>query len=130
MSAPAAHPSSLPPAVGAELAEIASRDPLTGLASRGGLEQELPALLARSAAAGHAAALLHIDLDDFELINDSLGSAVGDELLRQVARRLGSLAGAGDLLARTGGDEFLLAIPSLPGSGLEAAETVAQEVSD
>ena len=61
--------------------------------------------------------LLCLDLDDFKLVNDSLGHPVGDELLVSIARRLEKLKRHGDLLARTGGDEFFLLLPDLPADG-------------
>ena len=64
--------------------------------------------------------LLCLDLDDFKLVNDSLGHPVGDELLVSIARRLEELKRHGDLLARTGGDEFFMLLPDLPADGMRS----------
>ena len=86
-----------------------SRDPLTGLADRRRLEQRLHWLWAQSQSphARHLAAMF-IDLNDFKRINDDWGHQIGDEALRQVARRLQSALRADDLIARYGGDEFVV----------------------
>lgn len=83
--------------------ELASRDMLTGLANRLYFEEELQRCLSGS---GGPVALYYLDLDDFKAVNDSMGHAAGDILLRSVGRRLMALAGPGDLVARLGGDEF------------------------
>ncbi|PRY13922.1 EAL domain-containing protein [Kineococcus rhizosphaerae] len=83
--------------------ELASTDPLTGLANRRHVESALRT-------AEHATTLLFCDLDGFKVVNDELGHAAGDELLVEVARRLRAAAPADALLARLGGDEFLLAL--------------------
>lgn len=82
--------------------QLAVRDPLTGLGNRLAFDEGL-AQLYRQQGAG---ALLYLDLDDFKRVNDSLGHGAGDELLRVLAARLSQFAGAGDISARIGGDEF------------------------
>jgi diguanylate cyclase (GGDEF)-like protein len=91
----------------------AIHDPLTGLLNRA-------ALLARGDSAlrllhrDQPVALLLLDVDHFKEVNDTLGHAVGDELLQVIAARLGELAGPGELLARLGGDEFALLVTASP----------------
>ena len=87
-----------------ELEYLAGHDPLTGLASRSQLVKDLERELDR----GHRFALLFIDLDRFKPVNDLWGHEVGDEILRQVGRRLGLAARADDQVARVGGDEFVV----------------------
>jgi diguanylate cyclase (GGDEF)-like protein len=84
--------------------ELADRDHLTGLSNRRGFEQEL----GQSVAAGEDFALLYLDLDDFKLVNDSLGHAAGDKLLECVGQRLQRVVGDTDVVARLGGDEFAI----------------------
>jgi diguanylate cyclase (GGDEF)-like protein len=95
------------------LRELAFRDPLTGLGNRALMEEHLAAALARARRASSAVALMCLDVNDFKLVNDSLGHAAGDELLCDVARRLDGAIRAVDLLARNGGDEFLIMIPDV-----------------
>ena len=102
----------------------ANRDALTGLADRGALARRLTAALDEAQVHGTSMVLLYVDLDDFKLVNDGLGHAAGDELLRQVADRLTGVTRPGDALARQGGDEFLLLIDPVPGDR-QAAEAVA-----
>ncbi|MGL5830467.1 MAG: putative bifunctional diguanylate cyclase/phosphodiesterase, partial [Angustibacter sp.] len=83
---------------------LATRDPLTGLANRMALRQDLQ----RRILLGEAMNVLFLDIDNFKIVNDSWGHAVGDELLTQVAARLRLLLPTGVLLARTGGDEFVI----------------------
>jgi diguanylate cyclase (GGDEF)-like protein len=86
-------------------------DSLTGLANRLGLTERLASALADRRQWPVAVALL--DLNDFKVINDSRGHAMGDELLRQTAQRLVSAVRRGDLVARLGGDEFAVVAPGL-----------------
>jgi diguanylate cyclase (GGDEF)-like protein/PAS domain S-box-containing protein len=91
----------------------ALHDPLTGLLNRFALEQYLPKSLARGQRGGHLTAIGMIDLDDFKIVNDSFGHEAGDSLLRELARRLQNLSREGDILARMGGDEFVIVIEGL-----------------
>lgn len=90
------------------LEEMASHDPLTGLANRSGLEQHLRAAMLRAARTGKNLALLMIDLDGFKPINDNYGHDVGDQVLKVIAERLKEVARGGDFVARFGGDEFIV----------------------
>ena len=100
--------------------ELAYFDQLTGLPNRRFLIEELSQILARNGRAGRHGALLFIDLDNFKLLNDTLGHDVGDLLLREVARRLRRALREGDHLARLGGDEFVIVLESLGASTAEA----------
>ncbi|MFZ5550922.1 MAG: diguanylate cyclase domain-containing protein [Pseudomonadota bacterium] len=94
-------------------------DELTGLPTRAGLQQALDHALARAQRQGHSLALLFIDLDGFKQVNDRGGHDAGDEVLRQVARRLKGVMRESDMLARVGGDEFVALIEA-PGSAMQA----------
>jgi len=83
-------------------------DPLTGLPNRRCLSETLATLLVDAHQDAGRIALLYLDLDGFKLVNDSLGHAVGDGLLIQLAARLRTWVREGDLLARLGGDEFMV----------------------
>ena len=91
-----------------ELRSQAVHDPLTGLANRTLLADRLDRALALQARGKHSLGVLFLDLDDFKSVNDSLGHAAGDELLREVARRLESVVRTADTVARVGGDEFVI----------------------
>ena len=90
------------------LTHQALHDLLTGLPNRRLLHSQLKQAIARASRRNEIAALLYIDLDGFKLVNDTFGHGMGDDLLRKVAQRLSSRTRAGDTLARTGGDEFML----------------------
>ncbi len=92
----------------AQVAYLAFHDTLTGLPNRSQLEGQLGRDIARARRTGTSLALLYFDLDNFKLVNDSLGHAAGDLVLREAAERVSSFVRAGDMLARQGGDEFLL----------------------
>src|SRR5690606_13482602 len=91
-----------------QIAFLAHFDPLTRLRNRARFAVELPTALTRAAESGQGIALHYIDVDRFKDINDTLGHDAGDDILRQAARRLGGLAGPGDIVARLGGDEFVI----------------------
>jgi len=100
-------------------AQHAFRDPVTGLPNRMAFLQRLERAVSR-ATAGSRAYVLFLDLDRFKLVNDTLGHAAGDELLREIGRRLRGCLRSEDCLARFGGDEFAVLVEDT------SAETVRQ----
>jgi diguanylate cyclase (GGDEF)-like protein/PAS domain S-box-containing protein len=108
--------------------ELAYFDYLTGLPNRRFLIEELDRILSRNARHRQFSALLFIDLDNFKLLNDTLGHDVGDMLLRQVAERLRLALRDSDLLSRLGGDEFVIVLENL-GHGATDAAPVAGQVA-
>lgn len=90
-----------------QIAHLARHDTLTGLPNRMHFHEGMDAALTRLQG-GECLAVLSIDLDDFKLVNDTLGHPAGDALLREAAERLNRCAGEHDLVARLGGDEFAL----------------------
>ena len=112
-----------------QIAHLAYHDQLTGLPNRTMFHEHLETALARADRHRLAVAVLFIDLDNFKLVNDSFGHEAGDELLRDFGERLTSVTRATDVVARQGGDEFLVLVPDLEidGGGIEprALEVVA-----
>ncbi|MEU8387570.1 bifunctional diguanylate cyclase/phosphodiesterase [Micromonospora sp. NPDC048843] len=98
----------------------AVHDPLTGLANRAAMLSKGDQSL-RQLSHDHPVALLLLDINQFKEVNDTLGHAAGDQLLRLTANRLNSLVRAGDLLGRLGGDEFALLLTAVPVLGDRAA---------
>jgi len=92
---------------------LAYHDSLTDLPNRLLVRQRFADAAAQAKAAGQRVALMFIDLDNFKNINDSLGHAVGDQMLKAVAARIGELIHPGNTLSRQGGDEFLLVVGEL-----------------
>jgi diguanylate cyclase (GGDEF)-like protein len=92
---------------------LASHDQLTGLANRTLFHEELDRALEVARRSRQKAAVLYIDLDGFKAINDTLGHAVGDGLLRGIARQITRCLREGDVAARLGGDEFAVLLPAL-----------------
>jgi diguanylate cyclase (GGDEF)-like protein/PAS domain S-box-containing protein len=90
------------------IAHLAHHDALTGLANRVLFREQLEQSLKRIRSHGGRLALLYLDLDRFKGINDTLGHPVGDELLKEVAKRLRECIGESDFVARLGGDEFAI----------------------
>lgn len=102
------------------------QDPVTGLATRLLLEDQLAAAAMRAEARKRRLALLYIDLDGFRPLNEAFGHARGDALLREVGRRLSSMGRATDTIARVGGDEFLMLLDGDPDSA--SATLVADRI--
>jgi diguanylate cyclase (GGDEF)-like protein len=92
----------------AHMHELAYVDPVTGLANRRAAKEHLQASIACHAASGQTFGVVLLDLDDFSTINDSLGHAAGDEVLRTLAKRLSQSLHGGTQTFRFGGDEFLV----------------------
>lgn len=97
----------------AKIRHQALHDAVTGLPNRILFEDRLTRVLATARRHGRSLAVLFLDLDNFKRVNDSLGHAVGDEVLRTVARRMASCIRAEDTLARFGGDEFVVLMPEI-----------------
>ncbi|MFJ4432301.1 diguanylate cyclase domain-containing protein [Pseudomonas sp. NPDC089395] len=102
-----------------ELRFLAHHDPLTRLSNRSLFNQRLAAALQRQ----RPLALLFLDINDFKVINDAHGHAMGDRVLCAVARRLEGCMGEHDTVARMGGDEFTLLLTDLPTPGAVAEKT-------
>ena len=106
-----------------ELEHMARHDPLTGLPNRLAMQRELERATAHAARSGEGLALLYLDLDGFKAANDNGGHAFGDALLREVATRLQRGVRRDDLVARVGGDEFVVMLPGC--NDIAAARTMA-----
>ncbi|HXA22560.1 MAG TPA: EAL domain-containing protein [Acetobacteraceae bacterium] len=103
-------------AVEAKLRALAVHDDLTGLPNRRGMAERLNAALARSRRDGSTIAVLLVDLDRFKPVNDLRGHAAGDRLLQLVAKRMTDTLREADIVARVGGDEFVVAAQFGPGT--------------
>jgi diguanylate cyclase (GGDEF)-like protein/PAS domain S-box-containing protein len=105
----------------------AEHDRLTGLPNRANLEVGLARGIHAAQQCGQHYAVLFIDLDKFKPINDSHGHHVGDEVLREVAKRFRAIVRTSDVVARVGGDEFVIGIGNVSDGG--AAELVARKIT-
>jgi diguanylate cyclase (GGDEF)-like protein len=111
------------------LAHQSTHDELTGLLNRTGLQQAMTALMARPCDTGHL--LCYLDLDQFQVINDTCGYEAGDRLLQRVAASVRALAGEHGAVARLGGDEFAVLFPRCSrADSRDAANRLARSVSD
>jgi diguanylate cyclase (GGDEF)-like protein len=100
----------------------AHHDSLTGLANRLKLLGRLEQILASARREANRCAVMFLDLDRFKAINDSLGHAMGDRLLIEVANRLTATVRGSDIVARLGGDEFVVVLPGVPGAEVAARQ--------
>ena len=103
-----------------ELEQLAATDTLTGLANRRGLEEAMRRLDAHAARYGTPVAVVMLDIDDLRTINDRHSHHAGDVLLRGVAVALRACARGSDVIARTGGDEFVALLPGSTPDGARA----------
>ena len=113
---------------GEMLESLALRDPLTGLANRRLLAERMSMAMGHARRNTSAMAVVYLDLDGFKQINNTLGHAAGDALLKMVAERLVATVREEDTVARLGGDEFIIALWHL--GGIDGAATVASKVID
>ncbi len=109
-----------------QLDHIAKHDGLTGLPNRVLFLDRLQQALLRGARSGKPLGLMYLDIDHFKQINDSLGHAAGDALLKAFAQMLGHCVRATDTVARLGGDEFVVLLENL--QNLANAEAIAQKI--
>jgi len=100
---------------------LAYHDPLTGLPNRALFIDRLALAIAQSRRSGQMLAVMFLDLDRFKVVNDTLGHAEGDGLVRSVGERLSALVREGDTVSRVGGDEFTMLV-----SGMRSAEDAAE----
>lgn len=105
---------------------LAHHDPLTALPNRLLFQDRLTHAIASAERAGHSLALLFVDLDRFKNVNDSLGHAQGDQILKMAAQRMRGLLRADDTVARLGGDEFVILLENF--SDHETVGAVAQKL--
>lgn len=112
-----------------KLKSATQRDPLTGLANRTLLADRICLAMARAARTGSGAALLYVDIDRFKAVNDDLGHAAGDAVLREMASRLRSCVRQTDTVARIGGDELVVLLEDLkdPGDAPRVAAKILEQ---
>jgi diguanylate cyclase (GGDEF)-like protein len=109
------------------LSNLATLDPLTRLLNRRGLEDALQVSMAQAARRGLPTSAIMVDIDHFKQVNDSFGHEVGDHVLRQVAEIISRMSRSSDVVARTGGEEFLLVLPE---TELDAARLLAERIRE
>ncbi|AKI02451.1 PAS domain S-box/diguanylate cyclase (GGDEF) domain-containing protein [Hoeflea sp. IMCC20628] len=110
-----------------EMRHRATHDPLTGLINRAEFDRRLTNVFEKAQLEDAPNALLYIDLDQFKIVNDSCGHAVGDILLKQVSKLISETVRSGDTLARLGGDEFAVLLEQC---SIENATRIAQKMCD
>lgn len=107
------------------LSHLATQDPLTRLLNRRGLESALHVTFAQSARQQLLTSAIMLDIDRLKEINDNFGPEVGDQVIRQIAQYLQRMSRSSDVLARTGGDEYLLILPD---TALDDARGLAERI--
>lgn len=107
------------------LSHLATEDPLTRLLNRRGLEGALHVSLAHASRQDLPTAAIMIDIDHFKKVNDSFGHETGDNVIRMVADLIGRMCRGSDVVARTGGEEFLAVLPS---TDLDSARILAERI--
>ncbi|QLI80966.1 GGDEF domain-containing protein [Chitinibacter fontanus] len=110
-----------------ELARLATQDPLTGLYNRRAFETEAAKAIYTADRHQRPCSVLFLDIDHFKSINDQFGHAIGDEVLQKTAEKIITLLRCSDLVARWGGEEFVLLLPDTP---LEQALVVGEKILD
>lgn len=113
-------------AMAMRMAYLAQHDFLTHLPNRVLLDDRIAQAISLAERSGKAIALMFLDLDHFKCINDSLGHAVGDQLLQAVARRLSACVRSSDTVSRNGGDEFVVLLAE--GRDMQDASVTAQKI--
>jgi two-component system, cell cycle response regulator len=114
-----------------EMYERTVRDPLTGLYNRAYLLNQIGVLAERSASQGIGLAVLMLDIDHFKQINDRYGHLAGDDVLRQVAAVIRESTRSEDLVARFGGEEFVIVLPvSVPDLAADRAERIRSNLAE
>jgi diguanylate cyclase (GGDEF)-like protein len=102
-----------------QLEQLAMRDPLTGLANRRFLDSSFEELIVSCRQSNTGVAVVAMDLDNFKAVNDTLGHAVGDWLLKKLAEVIGANVRESDFCVRLGGDEFILILPGADASNVK-----------
>lgn len=114
----------------AHIAYLAEHDALTGLPNRTLLNRKVVALLEKASQAGNSLAVAFVDLDNFKLVNDSLGHAAGDELLKVVAQRISAQIKSSGIVSRIGGDEFIIVLEENQDPFHERLKAILEGISE
>lgn len=115
----------------AELEALIKADELTGLSNRRGLEEEMTRLISSARRYDEQGVVCYLDIDDFKQVNDRWGHQAGDQVLRNVADTLVKNTRANDIVARVGGDEFIVVLTRASiADGLEKARAMQQQLDE